>query len=178
MQAAGIALLPLLVGMSAVGFAAGAIARVVPLRVMMALGALLMAGGVVLAVAEHTALITIAIAGGVFGLGIGLAYASAASIIVESVPADRTGIATGVNANLRTIGSAIGSAFTTAVVFGSVAPGDEPGFDSYTLAWLTIAGAAVVAAVIVLAVRPRRVDAATARPLETADESPAFAEAA
>ncbi|GAA5212401.1 MFS transporter [Microbacterium kyungheense] len=177
-QAAGIALLPLLVGMSAVGFAAGAIARVVPLRVMMALGALLMAGGVVLAVAEHTALITIAIAGGVFGLGIGLAYASAASIIVESVPADRTGIATGVNANLRTIGSAIGSAFTTAVVFGSVAPGDEPGFDSYTLAWLTIAGAAVVAAVIVLAVRPRRVDAATARPLETADESPAFAEAA
>jgi len=177
-QAAGIALLPLLVGMSAVGFAAGAIARVVPLRVMMALGALLMAGGVVLAVAEHTALITIAIAGGVFGLGIGLAYASAASIIVESVPADRTGIATGVNANLRTIGSAIGSAFTTAVVFGSVAPGDEPGFDSYTLAWLTIAGAAVVAAVIVLAVRPRRADAATPRPLETADESPAFAEAA
>lgn len=177
-QSAGIALLPLLVGMSAVGFAAGAIARVVPLRVMMALGALLMAGGVVLAVAEHTALLTIAIAGGVFGVGIGLAYASAASIIVESVPADRTGIATGVNANLRTIGSAIGSAFTTAVVFGSVAPGDAPGFDSYTLAWLTIAGAAVVAAVIVLAVRPRRVDAATPRPLETADETPAFAEAA
>lgn len=177
-QAAGVALLPLLVGMSGVGFAAGAIARVVPLRVMMAIGAVFMAGGVVLAVIEHTALLAVAVAGGVFGVGIGLAYASAASIIVESVPADRTGIATGVNANIRTIGSAIGSAFTTAVVFGSVAPGDVPPFDSYTLAWLTIAGAAVVAAVIVLAVRPRRVDATAPRPLETADETPAFAEAA
>ena len=178
-QAAGFALLPLLVGMSSVGFAAGAIARVVPLRVMMALGALFMAGGVVFAVAEHTSLVTIAIAGGVFGIGIGLAYASAASIIVESVPADRTGIATGVNANLRTIGSAIGSAFTTAVVFGSVAPGDTPGIDSYTVAWLTIAGAAVVAAVIVLAVRPRRgADAAGKSATETAAEEPVFAEAA
>ncbi|WP_345543100.1 MFS transporter [Microbacterium jejuense] len=177
-QAAGFALLPLLIGMSGVGFAAGAIARIVPLRVMMATGALFMAGGVVLAVVEHSTLTTLAIAGGVFGVGIGLAYASAASIIVESVPADRTGIATGVNANLRTIGSAIGSAFTTAVVFGSVAPGDSPAFDQYAVAWLSIAGAAVVAAVIVLAVRPRRTDATTARPLETADESPAFAEAA
>jgi len=177
-QTAGLALLPLLVGMSSVGFAAGAIARVVPLRVMMALGALFMAGGVVFAVAEHATLVTVAIAGGVFGLGIGLAYSSAASIIVESVPADRTGIATGVNANLRTIGSAIGSAFTTAVVFGSVAPGDTPAIDSYTVAWLTIAGAAVIAAVIVLAVRPRRTDAAASRPLETSDAEPAFAEAA
>jgi MFS family permease len=177
-QAAGVALAPLLVGMSSVGFAAGAIARIMPLRIMMAIGALLMAGGVVLAVVEHSTLVPLAVAGGVFGIGIGLAYASAASIIVESVPADRTGIATGVNANLRTIGSAIGSAFTTAVVFGSVAPGGSPAFDRYAVAWLSIAGAAVVAAVIVLAVRPRRVDAATRRPLDTADESPAFAEAA
>ncbi|WP_106814321.1 MFS transporter [Microbacterium timonense] len=154
-QAAGLALLPLLIGMSSVGFATGLIARVIPLRMMMALGALLMAGGVVFAVFDHGALVTLAIAGGVFGLGIGLAYAAAASIIVESVPADRTGIATGVNANLRTIGSAIGSAFTTALVFGSVAPGATPTLDGYAVAWLTLAAAAVVAAVIVLAVRPR-----------------------
>ncbi|MBD3942298.1 hypothetical protein IF188_11375 [Microbacterium sp. NEAU-LLC] len=164
--------------MSSVGFAAGAIARVIPLRVMMAIGGLLMAGGVVLAVIEHSTLVALAISGGVFGVGIGLAYASAASIIVESVPADRTGIATGVNANLRTIGSAIGSAFTTAVVFGSVATGDSPAFDRYAVAWLSIAGAAVVAAVIVLAVRPRRGDAAAERPSETSEESPVFAEAA
>jgi MFS family permease len=142
--------------MSSVGFATGAIARIIPLRMMMALGGLFMAGGVVFAVVEHRAVWELAVAGGVFGLGIGLAYASAASIIVESVPADRTGIATGVNANLRTIGSAIGSAFTTAVVFGSVRPGGAPVQTGYTVAWLTLAAAAVVAAIIVLAVRPPR----------------------
>lgn len=171
-QAAGLALLPLLIGMSSVGFATGAIARVIPLRLMMALGALLMAGGVVFAVFDHETLVTLAIAGGVFGLGIGLAYASTASIIVESVPADRTGIATGVNANLRTIGSAVGSAFTTAVVFGAVEPGATPALDGYAVAWLTLAAGAVAAAILVLTVRPRgRTDAATPRSLEDADEA-------
>lgn len=170
-QAAGLALLPLLVGMSSVGFATGAIARVIPLRMMMALGALLMAGGVVFAVIEHRAVWELALAGGIFGLGIGLAYASAASIVVESVPADRTGIATGVNANLRTIGSAIGSAFTTAVVFGSVAPGGSPAQTGYTVAWLTLAAGAVLAAIIVLAVRPPRRSAAVV-PLSPSAERP------
>ncbi|MDQ7880403.1 MFS transporter [Microbacterium sp. QXD-8] len=179
-QAAGLALLPLLIGMSSVGFATGAIARVIPLRLMMALGALLMAGGVVFAVFDHETVLTLAIAGGVFGLGIGLAYASTASIIVESVPADRTGIATGVNANLRTIGSAIGSAFTTAIVFGSVAPGSSPAVDGYAVAWLTLAAGAVVAAVIVLVVRPRRSSDAATTPSdeERADEPATLAEVA
>jgi MFS family permease len=177
-QGAGFALLPLLVGMSTVGFATGAIARVIPLRLMMALGGLFMAGGIVLAIVEHSTVVTLALAGGVFGLGIGLAYASSASIIVESVPADRTGIATGVNANLRTIGSAIGSAFTTAVVFGSVRAGGTPALDGYTVAWLTLAVGAVVAAIIVLAVRPmRRAAAGTGDRIET-DLAEVYAEAA
>ncbi|MDL9980855.1 MFS transporter [Microbacterium sp. ASV49] len=176
-QGAGFALLPLLIGMSGVGFATGAIARIIPLRIMMALGALFMAGGIVLAIVEHASILALALSGGVFGLGIGLAYASTASIIVESVPADRTGIATGVNANLRTIGSAIGSAFTTAVVFGSVRAGGAPALDGYTVAWLTLAAGAVVAAVIVLAVRPpRRKDAVAA--LEIEQPEPELADAA
>jgi nitrate/nitrite transporter NarK len=135
---------------------------------------------VVFAVFDHETVLTLAIAGGVFGLGIGLAYASTASIIVESVPADRTGIATGVNANLRTIGSAIGSAFTTAIVFGSVAPGGSPAVDGYAVAWLTLAAGAVVAAVIVLVIRPRRsTDAATTpTDAENADEPATLAEVA
>lgn len=180
-QAAGLALLPLLIAMSSVGFATGLIARVIPLRVMMALGATLMAAGIVFAVLDHQATATLAIAGGVFGLGIGLAYASAASLIVESVPADRTGIATGVNANLRTIGSAIGSAFTTAVVFGGVEPGGAPAMDGYAVAWLTLAVGTVVAAIIVFVVRPRRRLAAPAPESDTDDtvaSSAAFSEAA
>ena len=88
------------------------------------------------------------------------------------MPADRTGIATGVNANLRTIGSAVGSAFTTAVVFGAVEPGGAPALDGYAVAWLTLAAGAVVAAILVLTVRPRgRTDAAPPAVLQNADEA-------
>ena len=52
----------------------------------------------------------VAIAAGVFGLGLGLVYAAITSVVVQSVPATQTGIASGMNANLRTIGSAIGAA--------------------------------------------------------------------
>ena len=58
----------------------------------------------------------IAVAGGLFGLGIGLAFASMANLIVGSVPAGQTGVATGMNANIRTIGGAIGAAVVSGVI--------------------------------------------------------------
>jgi MFS family permease len=180
-QNAGFALVPLLVGMSTVGFASGALARVIPLRMLLAAGSLFMAAGVVYAVLDHTAVWKLAVAGGVFGIGIGLAYAAAASIVVQSVPADRTGVATGVNANLRTIGSAMGSAVTAAVVFGSADASGLPTQAGYDAAWLAVAAMAVLAAVIVFAVRPVRRPAAdeiVVSDEETAEEAVALADAA
>ncbi|MEK8110019.1 hypothetical protein NKG94_48015 [Micromonospora sp. M12] len=58
----------------------------------------------------------VAIAGGLVGLGIGLAFASMANLIVASVPASQTGVATGMNANIRTIGGAIGAAVVSGVI--------------------------------------------------------------
>ncbi|MWC00392.1 MFS transporter [Agromyces seonyuensis] len=161
-QSAGLALLPLLVGMSGIGFAAGALARVIPLRALLAAGALLMGGSVAFVVLDGRDLVAVALAGGVFGIGIGLAYAAAASLVVESVPADRTGVATGVNANLRTIGSATGSALTSVLVFGSAGADGVPAQSGYQAAWIAVAGFAVLAALIVIAVRPRREAAASA----------------
>ena len=109
------------------------------------------------AVAFHTQVWQLAVAGALFGIGIGASYAAAASIIVQSVPGDRVGVATGVNANLRTIGSAFGSALTSALVFGSVDASGSPYEGNYDVAWLTMAALALTAAVIVLATirRPR-----------------------
>ncbi|WP_345803101.1 MFS transporter [Microbacterium sp. AZCO] len=156
-RAAGLVLLPLLIGMSAMGFATGALSRVLPLRVQLALGAAVMGVAVLSAVVVHTELWQLAVAGGLFGLGIGASYAAAASIIVQSVPAARVGVATGVNANLRTIGSAFGSALTSALVFGTVDASGSPFESGYDIAWLTMAALAFAAAVIVIATtrRPR-----------------------
>ncbi|MDR2997309.1 MAG: MFS transporter [Microbacterium sp.] len=147
-QTAGLVLVPLLIGMSVAGFATGALTRVLTLRVQLVLGGLLMGATVVGAVLFHSAVWQLAIAGGLFGIGVGAAYAAMASIIVEGVPAANVGIATGVNANLRSIGSAIGSALMTAIVFSALDPAGQPLERGYDVAWITIAVVAVVAALI------------------------------
>lgn len=148
-RAAGLVLLPLLVGMSAMGFATGALSRVLPLRAQLSIGAALMGLAVLGAVGFHAAVWQLALAGAVFGVGIGASYAAAASIIVESVPADRVGVATGANANLRTIGSAFGSALTSALVFGAADSSGAVLETGYDIAWITMAALALTAAVIV-----------------------------
>ena len=46
---------------------------------------------------------------GLLGIGIALGYASMANLIIEAVPAEQTGVATGMNTNIRNIGAALGS---------------------------------------------------------------------
>lgn len=180
--AAGLVLLPLLVGMSAVGFATGALSRILPLRALLGLGAGAMGLAVAAAVVAHAQVWQLAVAGGVFGVGIGLAYAASASIIVQSVPADRVGVATGMNANLRTIGSAMGSAVTSAIVFGQVDGSGAPRELGYDVAWIVVASLALAAAVVVGTVRTGRRSPETAqvrrREEDAAREATALADAA
>lgn len=155
---AGLALVPMLIGMSGVGFAAGALNRILSLRTMLAAGAVLMGASAASAVLAHSSVWPLALAGAGFGIGCGLAYAASAAIVVQGVPADRIGVATGVNANLRTIGSAIGSAATGAIVFGASPHGTGPGF---VASWVIVAAVTTAAGILVWAVRPRRARPAT-----------------
>jgi predicted MFS family arabinose efflux permease len=155
---AGLMLVPMLIGMSGIGFATGALNRVLSLRTLLVIGAGLMAASGAAAALAHSAPWQLALAGAGFGIGCGLAYAASAGIVVQSVPAQVTGVATGVNANLRTIGSAIGSAATGAIVFGSSAHGTASGFAA---AWALVAVSTLLAGVIVWAVRTRRVPETT-----------------
>lgn len=149
---AGLMLVPMLIGMSGVGFATGALNRALSLRTLLVIGAVLMGVSAAAAAVAHSAPWQLAIAGAGFGIGCGLAYAASAGIVVQSVPAEVTGVATGVNANLRTIGSAIGSAVTGAIVFGSSAHGTSSGFAA---AWALVAVSTLLAGAIVWTVRPR-----------------------
>ena len=86
-------------------------------------------------------------------------------------------IATGMNANLRTIGSAIGAALMTAMVTGATQPNGLPAESGYSEGFLTAGllafGAAIVTGVALLIARPRR--ATVVETLVTTPESP-FAE--
>ena len=60
------------------------------------------------------------VASAIIGAALGLAFSAMSTLIVVAVPPDQTGVATGMNANIRTIGGSIGSALTAAVVTSAV----------------------------------------------------------
>jgi len=59
----------------------------------------------------------------VLGVGIGLAFAALGNLIVQAVPASQTGIASGMNTVLRTLGGALGGQIAATFVAGSTVAG-------------------------------------------------------
>jgi MFS family permease len=87
------------------------------------------------------------------GVGIGLAFAAMANLIVEAVPADQTGVATGVNTITRTIGGAFGGQVVATIIAG----GGTPTEDAFLLAFSVTAGSLVLSILAALAIpRPRQ----------------------
>ena len=75
-------------------------------RVPLALGALSSGLSYAWLAAFHDARIDIYLASVLLGLGVGLALAAMANLVVEAVPPDVTGVASAINAIMRTIGGA------------------------------------------------------------------------
>jgi predicted MFS family arabinose efflux permease len=139
---AGLMILPMLVTMAVGGMISGPIHHVVGFKAQLAGGsALLGAACLGFAFLRHTEWQT-ALAGAVFGLGLGLAYSAMTSVIVHAVPPAQTGVATGMNTNIRNIGGALGTAAVTAVVTGSATPGGLPTAGGYTTGFGVLAATA------------------------------------
>jgi MFS family permease len=58
------------------------------------------------------------VATALMGMGIGFAFASMANLIVAAVRPEETGVATGMNTIVRTIGGAVGSQISATIVVG------------------------------------------------------------
>jgi MFS family permease len=101
----------------------------------------------------HSRPIEVYVAAALLGIGIGLAFAAMANLIVESVPADQTGVATGVNTITRTIGGAFGGQIVATIISG----GGSPTESSFVLAFAVIAGSLVLSILAAFAIpRPQR----------------------
>lgn len=162
--AAGLVMLPMLVLMGVVGFFTGRISRVMSFRTQLAAGAALIAVATLAIGLFHENVFELVIATALFGLGLGIAFAATTNIIVQSVPASQTGVATGMNSNLRTIGSSIGTALMTVIVTGTaVTAGGEPTEAGYMLGFVVLSAFAAGAVVLALVGRkPRTHDSVTA----------------
>ncbi|MCD5354396.1 MFS transporter [Kineosporia mesophila] len=80
-----------------------------------------------------------------FGFGMGWVFSAMSGLIVQGVPQEQTGVASGMNANIRTIGGAIGSAVMASVVTAHAGAGGFPEESGYTLGFALLTGALVLA---------------------------------
>lgn len=158
---AGLIMLPMLVTMASVGFVAGPLSRVLPFRAQLVIGSLISASGVLTVAMFHDSAVQLGVAAGLLGLGTGLVTASTPNVIVRAVRADQVGIATGMNANIRTIGGALGTTVYAAAIGASVTAGGAPTESGYVTAFVIGASLAVAAAIPPLVNRARAVRPAT-----------------
>ncbi|MDH6454643.1 MULTISPECIES: MFS transporter [unclassified Streptomyces] len=150
--AAGLLMLPMLVAMFLSGVLSGRLEPVIGAKALLTAGAALGAVACGFLALWHDEQWQIAVVAGLFGLGIGLAFASMANLIVGSVPADQTGAATGMNANIRTIGGSIGAAVTSVLVTGHLQPSGLPHESGYTHGFALLAVLCLAAALAALLV--------------------------
>jgi EmrB/QacA subfamily drug resistance transporter len=80
------------------------------------------------------------------GVGFGLAFAAMSALIVGAVPASQTGVASGMNANIRTIGGSVGAAVMASIVTSQLGPSGLPEQSGYTTGFAVMAGGLVLAA--------------------------------
>ncbi|PWU51681.1 MFS transporter [Micromonospora globispora] len=160
---AGLLMLPMLVAMFVAGILAGRLESRFSAKAQLATGAAFNLLASAMLTVAHDTRWEIGVAGGLVGLGIGLAFASMANLIVRNVPAGQTGVATGMNANIRTVGGAIGAAVVSGVITAHPQANGLPREAGFTLGFLVLTGLSLAAMVAALAVPSGRRAAAHRR---------------
>jgi EmrB/QacA subfamily drug resistance transporter len=111
----------------------------------------------------------ICVGGAFLGVGIGFSFASMANLVVEAVPREEVGVATGINTIMRSLGGALGaqlvaSLLTAKTLANSSVPSEAAYTDAFIVAGVA-AGLAVIAALSIPQVRrPRPQPAAATAP--------------
>jgi MFS family permease len=149
---AGVILLPGTIVTFLLGQFSGRLVHRFTAKRLIACGAAVCAGAMVLLAGLHGQLWQVELAILVNGAGSGLAFAAMASLVVQSVPPGQTGVASGMNANIRTIGGSIGAATMATVVAAGTRAGGLPDESGYTAGFALLAvtsGLAAVAAAFI-----------------------------
>ena len=71
----------------------------------------------------HGTVWQICVGGALLGVGIGFSFASMANLVVESVPRDEVGVATGINTIMRSLGGALGAQLVASLLTGKTIAG-------------------------------------------------------
>lgn len=154
---AGLYIVPNALAMLLVGPVAARLAATHGAKVPALLGVALTSLAYALLAAAHSTHGEVVVGLVVQGLGIGLAFASLANLIVEAVPQRQTGAATAINTIMRTVGGAFGSSIPASILAAHTIAGSAvPTEHAFTLVFWITAAVMAFAVVVGLAVPSRR----------------------
>ncbi len=154
----GLMLLPATVTMFAVGMFAGRLAQRLGGKILVIAGCLAGCAAMSILAFAHAHEWEIYLSSAIMGIGFGLAFSAMSALVVAAVPTSQTGVASGMNANIRTIGGSIGSAVMASIVTSQLGPSGLPRESGYTTGFAVMAGGLVLAALAGLLIpRARRV---------------------
>jgi EmrB/QacA subfamily drug resistance transporter len=142
----GLLLLPSTITMFAVGIFTGRLTKQLGGRVLVMAGCLFGCASMLILAFAHHHIWQILVSVSLMGVGFGLAFAAMSALIVAAVPPSQTGVASGMNANIRTIGGSIGAAVMASIVTSRIEPTGLPKESGYTIGFAVMAGALVLAA--------------------------------
>jgi len=151
---AGLFLVPSTIAMLVASPIGGRLSNVVGSKVPLVLGSSVTTLSFVVLALAHSHW-QVFLASALLGTGIGLAFASMANLIVEAVPRDQTGVATGMNAIVRTIGGAIGAEVAATIIAAHALSSGQPAESGYTITFVICAAVVGVGVVASLSVPSR-----------------------
>jgi EmrB/QacA subfamily drug resistance transporter len=143
----GLYLLPMTVTMFVFGMLSGRIAARFGSKAAVITGSCFSLTTYLILAFAHSQPWQIYLASTLLGVGLGLAFSAMSNLIVQAVPPAQTGVASGMNANIRTIGGAIGAAVMSSIVTSTLLSNGQPAAKGYTEGFAFLAAMTVVAIV-------------------------------
>ena len=154
----GLLLLPQTAATFLAGLASGGLASRFGSKAVLTAGAALTSLATLGLVLFHADVWQVLVETTVLGLAFGLAFAAMSNLVVEAVPQTQTGVASGMNANIRTVGGALGGAVLASVVTAGARPDGLPVEAGYVHGFTVLvvtSGLAALVALFVPVVRAR-----------------------
>jgi MFS family permease len=159
----GLMLLPSSATMFVTGQFAGRLTAWLGGKALVASGCLIGGGSMGILAFAHHHVWEILLSSALMGIGFGLAFSAMSALIVAAVPPTQTGVASGLNANIRTIGGSIGSAVMASIVTSQLMASGLPRESGYTTGFAVMTAGLLLAATAGLLIPAPRRPRASAR---------------
>jgi MFS family permease len=163
----GLILLPSTFILLAVGLTIGPLLRVAGAKLPLIGGGLLGASAFVLLIVAHAGPLPFVVATSVVSIAVGLGFSALPYLILSAVPRGQSGVATGMNVNMRTIGGCIGTQLVVTVLAAGAAADGTPTESGYMWGFALVGAYFLLAAIACVALPAGRRLAADVVPLPT-----------